>query len=53
MKENLFKLTETEEEIINYKIVIALFDSMYKENNITKKEYDSLISLVKRTFNFI
>ena len=38
-------------EVFNIKIVIALFNAIYKENKITKEEYERLVIKLNRTFN--
>ena len=38
-------------DILNMKMVIALFNAIYKENKISKQEYERLIKNLNRTFN--
>ncbi|MDD3453644.1 MAG: hypothetical protein PHN42_05190 [Bacilli bacterium] len=37
--------------VFNVKMVLALFNAIYKDNKITKEEYDRLIIKINRTFN--
>ncbi|MGM9875755.1 MAG: hypothetical protein ACI310_00800 [Bacilli bacterium] len=51
VNKKILNLDETSKNKLNARIIIALFKNMYNQNKITKKEYDSLISSVNRTFN--
>ncbi len=46
-----FEIDEIDQEIINAKIVIALYKSLLKDSIITEKEYESLKNKICRTFN--
>lgn len=46
------ELNEKEVEKLNVKMVLRLFKILYNQNQITKKEYESLVTNVHRTFNF-
>lgn len=50
-KSKVFNFDDKTNEELNARIVIALFEILYKQNKITKKEYDSLVLDVCRTFN--
>lgn len=50
-KNKVFNFDDKTNEELNARIVIALFEILYKQNKITKKEYDSLVLDVCRTFN--
>lgn len=45
------ELDNKTKEQLNAKMVMNLFEILYIQNKITKKEYDSLILNVCRTFN--
>lgn len=38
-------------EILNIKMVMALFNAIYRENKISKQEYERLIKNLNHTFN--
>jgi len=44
-----FECNEEVRNELDKGMIIALFDLLYKREKITKKEYDSLISRVRRT----
>lgn len=50
-KNKVFDVDDRTKEILNARLVIALFERLYNQNQITKKEFDSLVSNVYRTFN--
>lgn len=45
------EINDKYKEIFNIKMVIALFNAIYKENKISKQEYERLIRNLNRTFN--
>lgn len=45
------EINDKYKEIFNIKMVIALFNSLYKENKISKQEYERLMKNLNRTFN--
>ncbi len=47
----VFNLDDKQKEELNARMVIALFKTLYNQNKITNKEYDSLVINVCRTFN--
>lgn len=55
MEEDI-KYFEFDDEVIesvSIRMVLALFKSIYKEEQINKKEYDALVNMLCRTFNII
>ena len=38
-------------EVLNMKMILALFNIVYKENKISKQEYERLLIKLNRTFN--
>ena len=44
-----FECSDKEREALDACLVIALFEALYKQNKINKKEYDTLISKARRT----
>ena len=49
--QNILNLDENTKNELNIKMVIALFETIYRQNIITKKQYDKLIANVYRTYN--
>lgn len=45
------EIDEKYKEVLNIKMVMALFNAIYKENKISKQEYERLIKNLNRTFN--
>lgn len=45
------ELDKKTKEELNIKMVMNLFEILYIQNQITKKEYDSLMLSICRTFN--
>lgn len=50
-KNKVFDFDNKTKEILNARLVMALFKGLYNKKRITKKEYDLLVSNVCRTFN--
>ena len=50
-KNRVFDFDIRTKEILDAKLILALFKILYKQESITKREYDSLVSKVYRTFN--
>ena len=51
MLNNDFKFDEKTRNEINVRTVMVLFKILYKEKDITKKQYDELINVLKRRLN--
>ena len=49
-EKNIFELDENIQRELNIKMVIALFETIYRQNIITKSQYDKLIANVHRTY---
>lgn len=51
--DEIFKVLDLEERknVLNEKLIITLFEILYKEEKITKKEFDLLVKNTNRTFN--
>lgn len=47
----VFKFTAKQKEIMNLKLIISVFETLYRNNYITKKEFDTLVLNIHRTFN--
>lgn len=47
----VFKFTDKQKEIMNVKLIISIFETLYRNNYITKKEFDTLVLNIHRTFN--
>ena len=47
----IFKLSKKQKEMMNAKLIISLFKTLYRNNYITKKEFDILALNLHRTFN--
>lgn len=47
----IFKLSKKQKEMMNAKLIISLFETLYRNNYITKKEFDILALNLHRTFN--
>ncbi len=47
----VFKFTAKQKEIMNVKLIISVFETLYRNNYITKKEFDTLVLNIHRTFN--
>ena len=45
------EINDKYKEIFNIKMVTALFNIIYKENKISKQEYERLLIKLNRTFN--
>lgn len=43
MEEEYFNLNKEQQEYLNARIMKALFEMLYKTNQITKKEYDLFV----------
>ena len=52
MEEKTFEIDDSTRECLNLKTIVVLFKILYKENDISKKEYESLINVLNRRFNF-
>ena len=50
-EKNIFELDENIQRELNIKMVIALFETIYRQNIITKSQYDKLIANIHRTYN--
>ena len=51
-EKNILELDENMQRELNIKMVIALFETIYRQNIITKKQYDKLIANAYRTYYF-
>ena len=49
--QNILNLDENTKNELNIKMVIALFETIYRQNIITKSQYDKLIANIHRTYN--
>jgi len=47
----IFKLSKKQKEMMDAKLIISLFEALYRNNYITKKEFDILALNLHRTFN--
>ena len=47
----VFKLSKKQKEMMDAKLIISLFEALYRNNYITKKEFDILALNLHRTFN--
>lgn len=47
----VFKFTAKQKELMNLKLIISVFETLYRNNYITKKEFDTLVLNIHRTFN--
>ena len=45
------EINDKYKEILNMNMILALFNAIYKENKISKQEYERLIKNLNRTFN--
>ena len=50
-EKNILELDENMQRELNIKMVIALFETIYRQNIITKSQYDKLIANIHRTYN--
>lgn len=50
-KNKVFDFDIRTKEVLDARLILALFKILYKQENITKREYDSLVLNVCRTFN--
>jgi len=50
-EKNILELDENIQNELNIKMVIALFETIYRQNIITKSQYDKLIANIHRTYN--
>ena len=48
--EIFFEFEDKAREKLDISLIMALFKTLFNENKITKKEYDSLIQNVHRTY---
>ena len=49
--QNILDLDENTKNELNIKMVIALFETIYRQNIITKKQYDKILAKIYRTYN--
>lgn len=50
-EKNILELDENIQNELNIKMVIALFETIYRQNIITKKQYDKILAKIYRTYN--
>ena len=53
MGKSIFNFDVQTKEELNARMIIALFKTLYRQNQITQNEYESLVSSVYRTFKLI
>lgn len=47
----VLKIDKTKKELLDAKLVIAIFDILYKQDLINEREYNALFLNTNRTFN--
>lgn len=47
----VLKIDKTEKELLDAKLVITIFDILYKQDLINEREYKALVLNTNRTFN--
>lgn len=52
IKKSVFRFNDEITETLNMQMVLALFKILYKQDKVTKKEYDAIVLTAQRTFNF-